>query len=242
MKLTQDQVHFFRTQGYFKLCDVVPSGARQELVDVICDLARQRLPPLRVDAVGNVLRLDQLIQRHAVVHAVATTPALLDTLESLLGPNIVLTLNRHNHVTFNSRSVTSFRLHRDVLQWSRGVVTAILYLEDATVENGCTYIIPGSHFLPFVGIPNNGGTWMDEHAEFRGLLEQAIPVPMPAWSALLFDSLIFHSVGVNNTSKTRISLCLGFHSVDELSGHLTDPKILLVRGSWIYKGNDAVSY
>src|SRR5690348_18078340 len=35
--------------------------------------------------------------------------------------------------------------HRDQRGWSRPVVTVLVYLDNATLENGCLEIVPGSH-------------------------------------------------------------------------------------------------
>ena len=46
-----------------------------------------------------------------------------------------------------------------------------------------------------------------------------------------------HSAGKNNTDGSRMSMTVGYHSVDELSG-VDGPKRVLVRGERIYMGND----
>lgn len=146
----------------------------------------ERIEPFQLDDLGRVARIDGLVQRGSIFHNLFLSSTILDPLESILGPNMELTLNRHNHATLNLKGSNRLRLHRDVLQWSRSLVTVILYLDDATIETGCTHIIPGSHYLPFVGTPNNGGTWMDEHSVYASLIDQAIPIPMEQGSILLF--------------------------------------------------------
>lgn len=238
MKLSQEQARFFRDMGYLKLGAKVSPDDIADIHAVISKHVDGRIQPFRTDAAGRIIRLDQVFTRDSVFARVFSSPLILDPLESLLGPNIEITLNRHNHVTFNDKDSAKFRLHRDVLQWSRSLVTAVLYLEDATVDTGCTHLIPGSQYFPFAGIPNNGGTWMDEHYMYRDFLGQALPVPMEAGGILIFDSLVFHTVGENHSDHTRFSVCMGFHSVDELAGVREDPRRFLVRGASIYKGND----
>ncbi len=238
MKLTGEQVRFFRHTGYLKLPEVVPRGEVGAMRAVIQRHANERIPPLRVDPQDRVTHLDGAFDRDAVFRRVFCSDAILDPLESLLGPNIELVLNRHNHATINAPGATPFRLHRDILQWTRAIVSVIVYLEETSVANGCTHLIPGSQYLPFVGTPNNGGTWMDEHGVYASLMGQAIPVPMDVGGVLFFDSLLFHTVGANLSDVTRMSVCMGFHSVDELAGNRDDPKRRLVRGERVYKGND----
>lgn len=237
MHCTPEQVHFFRHSGYLQLPSVVGINRVTLLKGAILDDARKGVHPILRDESGCVSRLDNVIHRDRAFLQTFTSPEILDPLESLLGPNIELTLNRHNHATLNFPGMPS-RLHRDVLQWSRTVITAILYLEDSSEVNGCTRIIPGSQYLSFVGKPNNGGTWMDEHDIFRSLLAQDVCVPMKAGGVLLFDSCAFHSCGANNSVGTRMSITMAYRSVDELDGRADNPQCLLVRGERVYKGND----
>ena len=174
------------------------------------------------------------------VRKLIANEALVEPLRSLLGPNITFITNRHNQAALNSPGQFVPRFHRDVLQWSRNLVTAIVYLEDATVESGCTYIVPGSHFFPFVGVPqvDGGGTWMDEHVVFEHLDQQAVPVEMRAGDVLLFDSLVFHSVGANTSDRSRSSLTFGYRSADELDASPDTSRQILVSGEFLYRGND----
>ncbi|HZI20635.1 MAG TPA: phytanoyl-CoA dioxygenase family protein [Pyrinomonadaceae bacterium] len=238
MFLTQEQVRFFRHNGYLKLPYTLPVSMVEQLKGAIDNALRERIHPYSTDEFGRIIKLSSLAARAPVFMEVITSALILDPLESLLGPNIELTLNRHNHATLTLKGAAPPRLHRDILQWSRSLVSTIIYLEESTVENGCTRIIPGSHFLPFVGTPNNGGTWMDEHSVYADLLNQALPIPMPRGGVLIFDSLAFHSAGVNTTEGTRLSLTLAYHSVDELTGAQYDSTRLLVRGERLYRGND----
>ncbi len=156
---------------------------------------------------------------------------VLDPLESLLGPNIELIKNRHNHATLRLASEDRpERMHRDVRQWSRTIVTVIFYLEETTVENGCTLVVPGSHHFPGVG-----GRLYDESWTLD-LLDQALPAPMPEGGMLVIDSMIMHGVGQNHTDGTRMSMTMGYHSVDEISD-MVNPHRMLVRGERPYDGN-----
>lgn len=233
--MTQQAVEFFRRVGYWRAAGNVPG----ELVAVarhqIGHLARAGAPGVRVDDEGRVTHVDGVVDRGGCFLELATHTAVLEPLRWLLGPNVELVRNRHNHATLLHPGVGQ-RLHRDVLQWSRPVVTAIVYLQDTPMELGCTKLIPGSHYLPFVGTPNNGGTWMDEHHTFVGMAPQEVPVPMPAGGVLLFDSLVFHRAGVNTTGTIRSAVTFAYHAVDELAT-VDDPARLLVAGERLRRGN-----
>ena len=231
---------FFRHNGYLKVQECVPDDQIETMKEVIEQHIRDKVEPFRVNDRGNIKRLDQVIDRDPIFLEVFTSPLISRHLEMLLGPNIEILRNRHNHATVNAKDDIPYRLHRDILQWSRSIVTIIVYLEEATYDNGCTHIVPGSHFLPFAGMPpdGGGGNWMDDHQEYADFMGQALPIPMPKGGILIFDSLVFHSVGVNKTDDTRMSVTMAFRSVDELSDPGDNTKRRLILGERIYKGND----
>lgn len=232
------QIDLFRRVGYLRLEGFFDTETVDTLRSEMDQHIQQRVPPFFEDDAGRIYRLNNLFDRSEVFKRVFKMPKLLEVLQSLLGPNIEFVKNRHNHATMNTRADTHFRLHRDNLQWSRNMVSIIIYLDDATAETGATHIIPGSQFLPFVGTPNNGGTWMDSHHVFASLIDQSIPIPMKIGGILIFDSLAFHSVGTNVTDKTRRSIAIGYTSVDELLPVQDNTYREVVLGERLYRGSE----
>ena len=232
MSLAPQQVHLFRHKGFLKLKDRLPGEQVEELKKAIWRNVREEVQPVVRDREGRVVRISGVVDREPVFFETASSPLVLDPLESLLGPNIELIKNRHNHATLRLASENRPEgLHRDVRQWSRTIFTVIFYLQETTVENGCTLAVPGSHHFPGVT-----GRLYDE-ARTRHLLDQALPVPMPEGGMLVIDSMIMHGVGQNQTDGTRMSMTMGYHSVDELSD-VENPQRILVRGERPYDGND----
>jgi len=192
---------------------------------------KDEIEPIVRDQEGRVVRISALVDRDPLFLDTVTSPPVLDPLESLLGPDIELLKNRHNHATLRLKTHRDSGLHRDVKQWSRTIFTVIFFLEETNVENGCTRIVPGSHHFP--GVTGK----LDELDWTRELMDQAVPAPMPAGGMLVIDSMIMHRAGFNHTDGTRMSMTIGYHSVDELSG-MQNPKRVLVRGEGTYGGND----
>jgi phytanoyl-CoA hydroxylase len=238
--LSETEIRFFRDTGYFKAKETLPDENVERMVSVIKDHIERKIQPYRVNSKGVIRRLDQVLSRDPIFLETLRLPAILDPLQSLLGPNIEIALYRHNHSTLNLAGDIPFRFHRDILQWSRTIVTALIYLEESSIENGCTYVVPSTHFLPFAGMPpdGGGGNWAGDHSEYQFVEAQAIPVPMQRGGVLFINSLMFHSVGVNSTSKSRMSSTFAFHSVDDLSETTSDSKRLLLTGERIYMGSD----
>lgn len=238
--LSSDEQRFFADTGFLRIPHALPDDYVRKMKDVVIDHLKSKVPPCRINSNGEVCRLDQVLARDPIFLDALQLPQLLHPLQSLLGPNIEVLLYRHNHATRNVRGDIPFRLHRDILQWSRSTVTAFIYLEDATTDNGCTHIVPSTHTLPFAGMPpdGGGGNWVDDHDEYHFALNQAVAVPMKQGQVLLINSLMFHSVGKNITERSRMSTTFAFHSVDELSGITHDTKRTLLCGESIYMGSD----
>lgn len=238
--LSHEQARFYRDQGYYRLTNVFNSLQTAEMRQFIQHEADQNEGVS--DPANPNKKLYGLYDRNPeLMSRVIGNQALAGALQSLLGPNVVFVKNRHNHATINNRQgAPAEGMHRDILQPSRGLMTAAVYLQDSTVDNGATRVVPGSHNLPYVGVPqvDGGGTWMAEHEEYAGLEDQAVPVPMSEGDVLLFNGTLFHGVGHNPTGATRMSMTLGFRSVDELDAAPDDTRQIIVSGQQIYRGND----
>lgn len=233
---------FFIRNGYVRVPGVLPETLLAAIESVLerefsaCD------PPTRVNAEGQVSRLDNLIDRDPVFLRALRHPPVIRVLTALLGPDIEVVRDRHNQAALNRAGDIPFRLHRDVRHWSRPVVSVFLYFDEATVLNGCTHVVPGSHFLPYAGPQSNdgGGTWADEHEPFQHLIGQELPVPMPRGGVLVVDGLAFHSVGVNHSNTTRRSMVFACHSCDDLQPLHDHSRVLLV-GERRYRGSSVHS-
>lgn len=236
-RLTERQVWFFRQTGFLRLEHALDPELVTRLREAVLAAAAGDADPLERDPDGNVIKVLNLVDRDKVFLEVFSSDIIAGPLASLLGPNIELLRNRHNHATLNIHRTSATRLHRDVLQWSRTIVTALISLGDSQDCGDYTYVVPSSHLLPFVGDPNNGGTWMDQHAVYADVLAQAVPVPMSSGGVLFLDGVVFHGAGPHPTGQ-RPSIALAYQAIDELAP-ASDPirHRLLIRGERLYRGN-----
>lgn len=246
-KERQIQLHF-KSTGYYKI-DSVFSESEIELGKSFVWEAIQKKTGLNLRT-SKPKEIKKYVNKRTLYHLVdqvderfmqfATHPNLILALTTILGPDIELMVNRHNHARLNFAGDQKVELHRDILQSTRGIVTAILYLDESLISNGCTVILPGSHnYLPDVPHTDHGGggTWLTDYPdEFVGVVDQGLPVPVPAGGVLLFNSLVFHTIGENQTNNTRISLAFAYRANDELST-IDEPKTRLVAGERRRVGN-----
>lgn len=112
----------------------------------------------------------------------------------------------------------------------------IIYLDDCSDLRAATRVIPGSHLLPLVGTPNNGGTWMEEHSIYTDLIDQSVPIPASAGDILLLDGLTFHAGGLATGDNPRRVIALAYASVDELLEGEGPRSRVLIRGQRLYRG------
>lgn len=79
-------------------------------------------------------------------------------------------------------------------------------LDDATLENGCMQVIPGSHragSAPHVQGPTG---WRLDDATVNGVCERITPLPMTAGQALIFDGNLWHFTDANRSRLRRRAL------------------------------------
>jgi phytanoyl-CoA hydroxylase len=227
--LTPEQLWLFRIAGFVKLPQGLPPETVSALKEPIQRDIDNAVDPVVRNAEGRIVRLSNALDRAPIFREVATSPLVIEPLQDLLGPHIELLRNRHNHVTLRLPDPRAEALHRDVPQWSRGIVTVLFFLEESTAEKGCTRLVPGSHLLPWAG--NSAEEIARTHLE-----DQVVRAEMPVGGLLVIDSLLWHGVGANRVGGTRMSMTMGYHSVDDLAS-VEDPQKVLAHGQRPYAGN-----
>lgn len=233
---------FFDTAGYYKLRKAISCRMVHEMRTFIIGQFRQAIPPLRVNSVGMIARIDSLLQRHPMFLEALRSKRVLEVIRTLLGPDVEVLHNRNNHAALNRPGDMEFRLHRDIQQWSQSMVTMFFYLEDSTLENGCTHLVPTSHRLPYAGIQSGdgGGNWVDEHAEYGHVIEQALPIPASAGDVLFFNNLAFHTAGTHSSNRTRISCAFACRAIDNLRKFYDAEAGTVLCGAHKFKGNSVL--
>jgi len=246
MFLMPEEFFLFDHNGYYLVKQALAPDVLDTLKVTIAQHAEERVAPLvcedparpgygkNGDIVGaRVLRLSKVLTRDPVFATAASSAKLIAILQDLLGPNVDVVLNRHNHVTLRPPGAAQLEWHRDVANWSRPIISAVFYLEDSTFENGCTWILPGSHHMLAYHAQLSGHARMDS---LDRLGHQAVPVPASAGDVLLMNGLAIHGAGANHTNATRMSMTLGYHAADEL-GSREEPEKLLLAGERVLRHN-----
>ena len=144
-------------------------------------------------------RVYALFAKTCAFDEAAINPLLLGVLDRVLGhyqlsapTGIQIAPGEKDQVLHYDASV--YPLPRD---FSDVVVNTMWALDDFTVENGATRIVPGSH------------RWIDRRPEPG---DEVLDAVMPAGSVIFYGGKVFHGGGANSTDKPRLGVILEYVS------------------------------
>ena len=131
--------------------------------------------------------------------------AMTDMVAALIGPDV-----KHHHCKINLKlpgSHTEVRYHQDFAytpHTNDDVVTALLMLDDMTMENGCLMVVPGSHRGPMFSLfAGDRFTGFVDPAEERALREREEPILGRAGSVCLMHTRLAHGSEPNRSAAPR---------------------------------------
>lgn len=135
----------------------------------------------------------------------ATHPNFVAVLKEILGPDLLLF--RSTLMLKPAFHGSVHGLHQDSAYWPIDPPTSVtlsIALTDATTENGCFRVLPGSHKS---GLRDWGRIAQDQNTnpedkkdiDPEGLIE----VPLAAGSVLFFHSMVVHGSGPNRSPNPR---------------------------------------
>jgi phytanoyl-CoA hydroxylase len=180
------------------------------------DLHYPGAPGSRAAAGGDTIRrLKQAHARHQVFMRFISQPPLVRRLAQLLGPQIVMPLAHHNCIMTKQPRFSSETLwHQDIRYWSYDrpeLVSTWLALGRETADNGCLFLIPGTHTMSFSPERFDGELFLrTDQAENAALVAQKVPAALEPGDVLFFHCRTFHAAGRNFTQQTKFSVVFTF--------------------------------
>jgi ectoine hydroxylase-related dioxygenase (phytanoyl-CoA dioxygenase family) len=170
------------------------AGVRAGLRDVL-----DRTPTGRNDFEGfSTRRIYALFAKTRAFDALAVHPLLLAVLDKVLGTSYQLSAPTGIEIGPGEKAQVLHtddgiyplpRPHHEV------VVNTMWALEDFTVDNGATRVVPGSHL------------WGDRMPVDP---DETVPVTMPAGSVLFIVGSLWHGGGANRTDRPRLGVLLEY--------------------------------
>ena len=123
-------------------------------------------------------------------------------------------------------------------------IAAWTAIDGSDIDNGCLWVVPGSHQGDILCPEEGGERWMsygDSHITKFPRGQKAIPVPVPRGSTMFFGGNLIHGSGPNRTKDRSRRTFIG-HYIDSASDEVSRyyHPILNMRGevvSHIVSGN-----
>lgn len=254
MCLTASQISSFYENGYLLLENVLDADELRPVIEeysaIIDERAQQlynegkvsssyadepftrRVACLAAEAPEIASDLDIMDVLGKATFNLMKTPKILDVAESLVGSEIVCNSIQHIRVV-PPLCLTGGRpipWHQDVgSAWPEAdpyfMLTIWGPLVDATLENGCLEVVPGSHksgLYPHICTPDG----LDIPPEVLPPLDPQ-PLPVPAGGVILFHNYTFHRARPNQTDSARCSFDLRYHDVYQPTGRPYYPTFLV---------------
>jgi chlorinating enzyme len=242
--LTADQVDRYQRDGFLFPLDVFDNDQVVNIIEALeqaCTMAREK---------GLEPELAQLLRTNThyilpFVSEVARAPRLLDRVESILGPNILLWSAEFFIKGAHTDKIVSW--HQDLTYWGLGEtneeMTAWLALSDVNVESGCMRFVAGSHHQQIVphrdtfdaaNLLSRGQEVTVDVAE-----DEAVDVILGPGQVSFHHGRMFHSSGPNRSAQDRIGLVFRFITPEVKQVVAKRDYAMMVRGidegkNWIH--------
>jgi phytanoyl-CoA hydroxylase len=228
-----DEYIAYQRNGYLVVRGLVPPEAVAELVTFAMDLLDGRIalpgtaaPSFDATAADRYKRFSRIHMLHrtqATAERYMLYPGIVDVLEALMGPDV---LALQSMLFLNPPGLGGQGWHQDayyITTFPDTLIGAWLALDKADEDNGCLYVIPGSHCEPiypspdrhdiihdedsFVDLPTvENVSQMDDAVNTLSRIARKYPDPIPVivepGDVIFFHSHLLHR-SFRNRSETR---------------------------------------
>jgi ectoine hydroxylase-related dioxygenase (phytanoyl-CoA dioxygenase family) len=225
----------YEKNGYFFPIQVLSENEGATYCSAYFEYIAQKDEELKTLAPREHYRV--LSETHTIlpwVHAIASHPVILDVVEQLIGPNILIWSSRWFSKMPGDKTYVSW--HQDATYWGLSplkVATAWVALSESIPENGCMRVIPETHkmaLLPQIETyaPNNALTRGQEIA-VEVDEKRAVDIALRPGQMSLHHVLIVHGSKANTSDKPRIGIAVRYIA-PEVKQNGQRPVAMLVRG------------
>ena len=212
---------------------------------------------------------DEMLRRYLCIHfphkvstaarEAVTNPRIVEGLTAVIGPNVKA---MQSLLFIKSEGKPGQAWHQDeyfIPTRDRSLTAVWIALDDATVENGCLWVLPGSHrrgvLYPTHPQTNPRFDCTVEAYEFPYGDDEAVPVEIPAGTALIFNGYLLHR-SLENSGRHGYRRALANHYMSaesllpwrppregEHMGMVDYRDIVMVAGEdpYAYKGTEEIA-
>lgn len=233
-RLSAEELDSFRRNGYL----VIPQMIPETYINAMCAVTDRDLrlhqgdveyeaelnypgAPSSLDSEGGrtIRRLRQAVSRDPIFCRLLKEPFILQRLQMLVGPHVVMPLAHHNCImTKQPRFSSDTGWHQDTRYWSfqtPELVNLWIALGQETLQNGCLQVLPGTHLAPTPKYRLDADLFLRaDLEENQPLLKTAVPVELKAGDGLFFHARCFHAATRNYSGETKRSVVFTFRSLE----------------------------
>jgi ectoine hydroxylase-related dioxygenase (phytanoyl-CoA dioxygenase family) len=166
------------------------------------------------EGVAEVRSMEPFLHLDARLARLVDDPRLAAAARGLLGGGLSLFTDKLN---FKRPGGAPFPWHQDTPYWRFGcahvdrLVSLQLYLDDASKENGCLWMIAGSHLDGDLPVYQDRGTLGRLYTDVEQVEGgERIPIEAPAGSVIYFHGDVVHGSRTNRTLESRRAMVLTY--------------------------------
>lgn len=171
----------------------------KELVQIEPTVASSEKKPESFEL--GVRKLSRMARHNEFFRNLAFHPKMVKIAKSILGPDIML---HQGQLLMKPPHFGGEKIWHQDNAYFRLVPNHVfgfwVACDDATIENGCMHVIPGSHTQ---GIAEHAGAGDEYGLVTPQSLEDAVPIPLKSGDALVFHGELYHYTPPNRTNNRR---------------------------------------
>jgi len=246
--LTDEQVRFYKDNGYISVSGILTDAEIAELQDVTNGfLERSRgvaesddtfdLEPGHTAEAPRLRRIKRPINKHPLYKAMLSHPGIIAVLQQLMGPAI-----RHYGLKINLKpggGGEPVEWHQDWAYYPHtndDLCVVGIMLDDVTEENGALLVVPGSHKGPVLDHHQDGvfvGAVTDPRAE--AMYADAVPLTGKVGDITIHHTRTLHGSPANTSDGYRRIVFLTLRAADawpltEMPADLNEFNDMMVAG------------
>ena len=228
VQLTNDQIAQYRRDGFLLIEDFLTLEELEHWRNMTEDAVHSRLEATKGDENWNKTLSNQgnpddfysqvftqclrLADTHAGMREIMLDPRLGELVGTLSGVDGIRIW--HDQALFKPPFGNATAWHLDNPYWSFYSPDALsiwVALDDATLQNGCLYYLPGTHKTARyenVGIGTNQRDLFRKYPEWTAI--NPVAAPAPAGAVVIHNALIAHGAGANMTNRPRRAMTCAY--------------------------------
>ncbi|MFQ5699997.1 MAG: phytanoyl-CoA dioxygenase family protein, partial [Myxococcota bacterium] len=234
LALREDELRDYRERGYVVRSGVLASQDLEPLREAVEGIHRRveaaaldpNVPTERIDrrryqrlcgstvkwewreGSNRIRSMEPFVHLDPRLARLVEDPRLWQPAAALLGCRTVSLFT--DKLNFKRPGGSEFPFHQDAPYWAFGcdhldkLSSLQLYLDDATRENGCLWMIPGSQRQGHLACYSDRGRLGRLYTDLRTWKgAEPVPIEAPAGSAIYFDGWVVHGSQPNRTPHSR---------------------------------------